>query len=184
MVHKPIKPEEVAKNAEAKQAVDKEWTKLKTMKSKKTNKIGAWDYDTVREKRDVMAEAIRSKQPTHFGSLMVLCHLKNAQLDCKFWSYKGRVVFRGDCVKDEHGHFAVYSEQGTSASHLMAAKFIDAIAHMEGMAGEDSDATGAYIQVELPEGCPPLGSHYPNHSGSQNGEIKTAPGSMTNQLSV
>ena len=39
LVHKPIKPEEVAKNQEAQKAVDKEWTKLKTMKSKKTQKI-------------------------------------------------------------------------------------------------------------------------------------------------
>ena len=93
-VHKPVKPEEVARTKEAQDAVNKEWTKLKTMKSKKTGKLGAWDYASVREKRQVMTEAIRTKTPTHFGSLMVLCHLKNAQLECQFWSYKGRVVLK------------------------------------------------------------------------------------------
>ena len=91
----------------------------------------------------------------HIGSLMTLCHIKNYQLHKSKWSYKGRIVFRGDCVKDEHGAHAVFSEQGTSASHLMAARFVYALAHMPGMDGEDSDATGAYTQIDLGPDCPP-----------------------------
>ena len=64
----------------------------------------------------------------HFGSLMDLCHVKNSQLGQEFWTYKGRVVFRGDIVKDEYGQYAVFAEQGASASHMSAAKFMDAIA--------------------------------------------------------
>ena len=44
--------------------------------------------------------------------------------------------------------FAVFSKQGTSASHLAAAKFLDAIARMNGNDGQDSDAMSAYTQVE------------------------------------
>ena len=44
---------------------------------------------------------------------------------------------------------AVFSEQGTSASHLSAAKFLDAIARAPGCAGEDADATSAYTQSLL-----------------------------------
>ena len=36
----------------------------------------------------------------------------------------------------------------------MAAKFVDAIAHMPGMDGEDSDATGAYTQTTFGPECP------------------------------
>ena len=54
-----------------------------------------------------------------------------------------------DQVKDETGFYAVFSEQGSSASRLEAAKFLDAIAHFEGCDGEDSDAIGAYTQVVL-----------------------------------
>ena len=75
---------------------------------------------------------------------MRLCHVKHSELDAKYQSFKGRVVFRGDCAKDEEDALAVFSEQGTSASHLAAAKFLDAISRMPGCDGEDSDATGAY----------------------------------------
>ena len=67
----------------------------------------------------------------------------------EFWSYKGRIVFRGDIVKDEDGQFAVFTEQGASASSMEAAKFMDAVARMPGNDGQDSDALGAYTQVKL-----------------------------------
>ena len=63
-------------------------------------------------------------------------------------------MLRGDNVKDENGQFAVFSEQGTNASHLMAARMVDAVEHMPGMGGEDSDATGAYAQIYLGADCP------------------------------
>ena len=63
--------------------------------------------------------------------------------------YKGRVVFRGDAVKDETGTFAVFSEQSASASHMAASKLLDAIARFPGMAGYDSVAVKAYCQVPL-----------------------------------
>ena len=72
-----------------------------------------------------MKEAQADGREVHFGSLMELCSIKNSQLEKEFWTYKGRIVFRGDIVKDEHGQFAVFTEQGTSASHMAAAKFMD-----------------------------------------------------------
>ena len=36
--------------------------------------------------------------------------------------YKGRVVLRGDIVKDDSGSYAVFAEQGSSASQMTAAK--------------------------------------------------------------
>ena len=82
---------------------------------------------------------------------MSLCHEKHSELQRSEdkREYKGRVVLRGDQIRDETGHFAVFSEQGTSASHLAAAKFLDAIARFPGNAGSDSDAIGAYTQVPL-----------------------------------
>ena len=40
-------------------------------------------------------------------------------------SDKGRIVFRGDIVKDEDGAFAVFTEQGASASNMAAAKMLE-----------------------------------------------------------
>ena len=64
----------------------------------------------------------------HFGELMELCQEKHIELPPEQRKYKGMIVFRGDKVKDETGFYAVFSEQGTSASHLAAAKILDAIA--------------------------------------------------------
>ena len=63
---------------------------------------------TVCEKHEVAAKAKREGRTVHFGHLMDLCHLKHAELSKEHQKYKGRVVFRGDAVKDESGFFAVF----------------------------------------------------------------------------
>ena len=61
----------------------------------------------------------------HFASLIDICHLKNAELEAKHQKYKGRVVLRGDIVKDDSGSYAVFTEQGSSASQMTAAKVMN-----------------------------------------------------------
>ena len=41
---------------------------------------------------------------------MDIRHLKNAELEAKHQKYKGRVVLRGDIVKDDSGSYAVFTE--------------------------------------------------------------------------
>ena len=53
-------------------------------------------------------------------------------------------MLRGDNLKDEEGHRAAFTEQGASASQMAAAKFLDSISKLPGMAGETSDAISAY----------------------------------------
>ena len=38
--------------------------------------------------------------------------------------YKGRIVLRGDTVKDHSRSYAVFTEQGSSASQMTAAKIM------------------------------------------------------------
>ena len=47
--------------------------------------------------------------------------------------YKGRVVLRGDTVKDDTGSYAVFTEQGSSASQVTAAKIMDIILQIAGL---------------------------------------------------
>ena len=105
------------------------------------------DYETVREYAEIAAEAAAQNRTIHFGELVRLCHVKHGELDAALQSYKGRVVFRGDNVKDESSYLAVFSAQGASASHLAAAKFLDALARMPSNDGIDDDATGSYTQA-------------------------------------
>ena len=53
---------------------------------------------------------------------MDMCHLKNAELEPKLQKFKGRVVLRGDLVKDDSGAYAVLTEQGSSAPQVTASK--------------------------------------------------------------
>ena len=76
-------------------------------------KISAWILTKVRSKSEVIDEARTSGAKVHFATLMDLCHLKNAELEAKHQKYKGRVVLRGDIVKDDSGSYAVFTEQGS-----------------------------------------------------------------------
>ena len=58
----------------------------------------------------------------YFAPLVDIGHLKNAELESKLQKCKGRVVLRGDSVIDDSGSYAVFTEQGSSASHQRAAK--------------------------------------------------------------
>ena len=79
----------------------------------------------VKEKSEVVWKAKQDGKVVHFGALMQLCHLKNSELDEIYQSYKGRLVFRGDNVKDQEGEYAVFTEQGTASSHMTAIKFLE-----------------------------------------------------------
>ena len=93
----------------------------------KMEKISAWKLTKVKSKKQVIDEARTSGATVHFASLMDICHLKNAELEAKHQKYKGRVVLRGDIVKDNSGSYAVFTEQGSSASQMTAAKIMDII---------------------------------------------------------
>ena len=76
----------------------------------------------VRNKSDAIDAASKEGRKVHFASLMDLCHLNNAESETKHQKYKGRVVFRGSIVKDDSGSYAVFTEEGSSASQMTAAK--------------------------------------------------------------
>ena len=98
--------------------------------------------------KEVIDEARTSGATVHFASLMDICHLKNAELEAKHQKYKGRVVLRGDIVKDDSGSYAVFTEQGSSASQMTAAKIMDIISRLPGCDGQAADAVSAYTQVK------------------------------------
>ena len=126
---------------DAKAAVEKEWEKLKN--------IRAWQLTKVRTRREVIDEARNRGRKVHFASLMDVCQLKTAELEAKHQKYKGRVVLRGDIVKDDSGSYAVFTEQGSSASQMTAAEIMDIISRLPGCAGQAADAVFAYTQVKM-----------------------------------
>ena len=71
--------------------------------------------------------------------------VKNSELEPKFHKDKGRVVLRGDTVKDDSGSYAVFPEQGSSASQVTAAKVTDIISRLPLFAVQAADPVSAYI---------------------------------------
>ena len=112
----------------------------------RNGKISAWNLTKVKSKKQVIDEARTSGATVHLASLMDICHLKNAELEAKDQKYKGRVVFRGDIVKDDSGSYAVLTEQGSSASQMTAAKIMNIISRLPGCDGQAADAVSAYTQ--------------------------------------
>ena len=119
----------------AKAAVDKEWENMEN--------IFVVEPDESRSKKEVIDEARTKGAKVHFALLMDICHLKNAELETMHQKYKGRVVLRGDIVKDDSGAYAVFTEQGSSASQMTAAKVMDIISRLPGCDGQASDAVSA-----------------------------------------
>ena len=81
--------------------------------------------------------------------------MRNAEQEAKHKKYKGRVVLRGDIVKDDSRSYAVFTEQGSSASQMTAAKVMDIISRLPGCDGQAADAVSACSQVKL-EDAPKL----------------------------
>ena len=115
----------------------------------KLEKIPAWQLTKVRNKREVIEETRNKDLKVHVASLMDLCHLKNSELEPKFQKYKGRVVLRGDIVKDDSESYVVFTEQESSASQMTAAKVMDIISTLPGCAGQAVDAVSADTQVKM-----------------------------------
>ena len=126
-----------------------------------------------KSKKEVIDEARMSGAKVHFASLMDTCHLKNAELEGKHQKYKGRVVPRGDIVKDDSGSYAVFTEQGSSASQMTAAKVMDIISTLPGCAGQAADAVPAKTRVKMEDAhkllkipkseCPDIWIRLPRH---------------------
>ena len=114
-----------------------------------------------------------NSQKVPFVSLMDLFHHKNFELEPQFQKYKGRVVLRGDIVKYDSGSYAVFTEQGSSASQMTAAKVMDIISRLPGCARQAADAVSADTQVKMEDAhklfknskseCPDIWKRLPKH---------------------
>ena len=108
LVHKFIPVPRATKMPEAKAAVGKEWGKAR--------KNASMANDESQEQEEVIQEVQKEGRTVHFATLMGR-PLKSSELDQKFHKYVGRVVLRGDIVKDDSGSYAVCAEQGSSAAN-------------------------------------------------------------------
>ena len=127
----------------------------------------------VRRKKEVIDEARNKGRKVHLASLLGLCHLKNSELELQFQKYKGRVVLRGDIVKNDSVSYAEFTVQGSLPSQMTAANVMDNISRLPGCAGQAADAVSAKTQVKMEDApqllkipkleCPEIWIRLPRH---------------------
>ena len=110
-------------------ALDKEWNKLANQVWPDTRGSGCWDVSKVREAADVRKEARDKGIKMHFGRVAELLYEKGGELppghpDRKF---KGRCVWLGDQMRDEHHNYAVFDEMGMVPAAIEARSAVDAL---------------------------------------------------------
>ena len=95
-----------------------QWKKNGT--SSRQFKHGSWIRSRARKKFFWKHRESTAKSTLHHWWTCVI--LKKRGIGIKFQKYQGRVVLRGDIVKDDSGACAVFTRHGSSASQMTAAR--------------------------------------------------------------
>ena len=111
--------------------------------------VPTWDEDNPREFDDVRRESRQSGVKVHFGKLMTIASIKSYELAKHLQKMKGRIVYRGDCAKDEEGAAAVYRELGANPTSVQGLNACMAYGALPGNATTTADAIKAYVQAFL-----------------------------------
>jgi len=110
---------------------------------------GTWLTETVMEKEDLLAWAQKTGNKIHLGDVMTICSIKFWERAAEHHKYKGRIVFRGDNVKDENGAVAVFQELSASPTAITTANANIAYGQIPGNKTTQADAVQAYLQSNL-----------------------------------
>ena len=94
---------------------------------RKTGKKSGMAADESHKKKGDRRSQETRAEKFQFAPLMDVCHVKNSELELRHQKYTCRVVLRGDIVKNESGVYAVFIEQGSSASQMTPAKVMDVV---------------------------------------------------------
>ena len=109
---------------------------------------GTWLTGTVTEFSDLVAKARADGKTIYIGDIMPICSIKHWETPA-LRKYKGRIVFRGDCVKDQDGAAAVFQELSASPTTIHSANSNIAYGCIPGNKSTQADAIRAYVQSFL-----------------------------------
>ena len=165
LVHKFIPMPQVMKIPNAKSAMDEEWKKLET--------TPAWNLESQEQEGGYSSSTKRQRESP-------LCHVDGhmSPQKMRIWtqtcrSTKAESCSGGDIVEDDSGAYAVFFEQGSSASQIDRCKIMDVIARLPGCNGQAADAVSALPKkswedarrwLKIPKSeCPDVWIRFPRH---------------------
>ena len=148
LVARPVKNKEAQSNKKAFDAMEKDWSSLRS--------LGAWNEKGVREWSDVRNEAKQKGVRINVGMVFGICVEKGHELPegSPGRKFKGRVAFRGNDVRDESHFLATFQDLGSAPAGMASGKFRDFLGVLPDWRLEQADAVRAYTQALL-KGYPP-----------------------------
>ena len=120
VVARPVGKAEIAAEPEAREAMDKEWDRLREKKVWDESEIEDWDVHA--------AKARKAGKDVNYGYLFRLVVEKGSELPKGHANrkYKYRVVFQGSRVVSQDWEVATFEDLGSSPATLEAARAGDA----------------------------------------------------------
>lgn len=112
-----------------------------------------WSLDSVSEKHKPKAWSQRTGNPINHAELMAICSVKFWERDPLHHKYKGRICFRGDNTRDEHGALAVFQKLSASPASIHTANSNIVYGCIPGHTTTQANAVRAYVQALLKAKC-------------------------------
>ena len=148
--------------------------KIWTRKPQSTSSGANWRTSRNGERRKSKVDRMSSSRFILRRS-MGLCHLKNSVFAAKDSKTQWSCCNRRWCCKRRFWILCrVFTEQGSSASQMTAAKVLDVIARQPGCEGQASDAVFAYTKINMEDAstllnlpkseCPEMWIRLPRHT--------------------
>ena len=100
-------------------------------------------------KKEVILEAQRNKKKSPLCHWWTYVTSKMRRWNQNYRNTEAESSSEGTFVKDDSGAYAAFTEQGSSASHMNAAKIMYVIARSPSCDGQAADAISAFSQVKL-----------------------------------
>ena len=122
---------------------NQQWTK----DGENSRNILAWQLTKVTTKTEVIDEARQNR-----AFRVVNGHLSSQEVGVgtqNFKNTKAELYSEVTLSRDDSGSYAVFREQGSSASQMTAVKVMDATARLPGCSGQAADAVSTYTQVKM-----------------------------------
>lgn len=146
MVTKSLTRKEMLASPDALQAITKEGEKLRLKET--------WDDSSAIEPEALCQQACKSGTKIHVADAMTIAGIKNFDMPVEKHVHKGRIVYRGDAVRDERGAPALFQALHSLPTNIQAINLTLFVGMLSGFLVQAADACQAFLQAPLKTSVP------------------------------
>jgi hypothetical protein len=108
-----------------------------------------WDDSSVAPLHEIRSWARKVGVHIKVAELLILVGIKYHEFEPAHWRWKGRIVYRGDMVRDQFSNVVLFEQTATTPTFLVALNAAIWYAFRKGNTASCSDAIQAFLQLEL-----------------------------------